>query len=119
MNVKMKGEIINMNEDKIKRFGALTMMNIAIDEICSYVMICEKDKYNENIVLSIDELTIIDLLREFSFDFIKIIEMDNYTLYSGFDTIRLSFDFGMISIERKDFNEFIKYLNELNIRSHV
>ena len=45
--------------------------------------------------------------------------MDNYTLYSGFDTIRLSFDFGMISIERKDFNEFIKYLNELNIRSHV
>ena len=64
---------MNMNEDKIKRFGALTMMNIAIDEICSYVMICEKDKYNENIVLSIDELTIIDLLREFSFDFIKII----------------------------------------------
>lgn len=115
----MKGEIINMNEDKIKRFGTLTMMNIAIDEICSYVMICEKDKYNENIVLSIDELTIIDLLRDFSFDFTKIIDMDKYTLYSGFDSIQLSFDFGMINIERKDFNDFIKYLNTLNIRSHV
>ena len=42
--------------------------------------------------------------------------MDKYTLYSGFDSIQLSFDFGMINIERKDFNDFVKTKTTRNVK---
>ena len=51
MAVKMKGEIINMEEYEIKRFGEITVLEVNPIIEGGYVRICNEDDYINNIII--------------------------------------------------------------------
>ncbi|MBP3457014.1 MAG: hypothetical protein J6K36_02780 [Bacilli bacterium] len=60
----MKGEIINMEEYEIKRFGEITVLEVNPIIEGGYVRICNEDDFINNIIISIEEIRCITLLYD-------------------------------------------------------
>lgn len=107
----MKGEIINMNEYEIKRFGEITVLEVNPIIEGGYVRICNEDDYINNIIITIEEIRDISMLYHLlGYAFLET--LNNSLCYKD-GYLEIENAFGNMIFNKKDVDDFSNYLYEV------
>lgn len=99
-----------MNDNEIKRFGEITLLDIDTITEGGNIRICNGDDYINNIVVTIDEIKCISTLSDiFGYAFLET-TYNKLTYRNGYFEIDSAF-YNSMRFKIEDFQDFIKYIN--------
>lgn len=107
----MKGEIINMEEYEIKRFGEITVLEVNPIIEGGYVRICNEDDFINNIIITIEEIRSISMLYHLlGYSFIET--LNNSLCYKD-GYLEIENAFGSMIFNKTDVDDLSNYLYEV------
>lgn len=101
----------SINEERIKRFGKITVLNIDNVIECGYIKICKKNDYTKNIIVIIDEIMSLYALS-YSQKNICLETQNNKLTYKG-GYLKIENPYESLIFTKEDFIEFGDYIYEL------
>lgn len=106
----------NINKERIKRFGEITMLNIDTAIDTGIIRICNENEYIDNIVVTIDEIMGLYSLASTQ-HYVLLETQDNKFIYKdGHFEIQNSYTW--FEFTKKDFTAFVNYIYELINKEH-
>lgn len=100
-----------MEENVIKRFGDLTLMNVCFKKTHTIIMICENDKFNNSVILELGELELIISLCHKNYHYLDVSTVDyNYSFAE--DCIMIEHSFGQIEFPLETMENLVDYIRK-------
>lgn len=104
-----------MEENVIKRFGDLTLMNACKNRFAPTIMMCQFYKFNQSFTINFAELDSIFDLYMYNMDDMEI-EKNEYNIIFEGDAIVIETHFGNIECNHDDMRDLMKYVRENYIK---
>lgn len=101
----------SINEEKIKRFGKITLLDIDTDSDCGFIRICSKNNYIDSIIISFEEVRSLSLLLYNNHDITIHTSYNSFYYYD--EQINIHAPLVSLKFARKDFIAFGNYIYEL------
>ncbi|MCM1370814.1 MAG: hypothetical protein NC181_02860 [Clostridium sp.] len=98
----------NIDKNKLKRFGEITILNIDTFIEGSYIKICNEDDYIDSAIVTIDEIISLYTLS-LTQNYIFIQTQDNKFTYNN-GCFEIESPFAWLKFTRKDFTAFGNYI---------
>ena len=100
-----------MEENKIRKFGEITLLEINTVVGGGYVRICTEDDYINNIIITIEEIRDISMLYHLLG--YALLDTLNYSLCYKDGYLEIENAFGGMIFNKKDVDDFSNYLYEV------
>lgn len=101
----------SINEQSIKKFGTLTVLNIDTITECGYIKICKNDNYTKNTIVIVDEIISLYVLAHTK-SYILLETKNNKITYKG-RYLKIENPDEILIIAKEDFIEFGDYIYDL------
>lgn len=101
----------NINKERIKRFGEITVLNIDTAIDTGIIRICNENEYIDNIVVTTDEIISLYSLASTQHYILLETKDNKFTYKDGYFEIQNSYVWFVFT--KKDFMAFVNYIYEL------
>lgn len=101
----------SINEERIKRFGKITVLNIDTVTERGYIKICKKDDYTKNTIVIVDEIMSLYALAHTQRYILLETENNKLTYKNGY--LKIENPYESLIFTKEDFMEFGDYIYEL------
>lgn len=100
-----------MQENEMQRFGEITLMEIDTTAEGGYIRICDENNYNNNIVITIEEIRSITLLYEL-LGYVWIETVATTFIYQD-GYLQIAHIFYNMIFKKKDVDDFVNYIEKV------
>ena len=98
----------SINEEKLKRFGEITILNIDTFIEGGYIKICNENDYIDSAIVTIDEIMSLYTLS-LTQNYIFLETQDNKFTYKN-GCFEIESPFALLKFSKEDFNKFGDYI---------